>query len=166
MRHANASHMAKMPMGKPEQATGEPQGGMEGADPERPADDDRAPCGRLAHDHARQRQAGSSRHGGRVGRAPEQALPEEEAEIRSATMRTTPTKSDRIRDSLILHEIETYLCATAFGKVATQGALKAAAKKIFRSGSLPKPVAAEIGVGRCRIVVWRKSVTSTRIAAS
>ena len=33
MRQANASHMAKMPMGKPEPATGEPQEGMEGADP-------------------------------------------------------------------------------------------------------------------------------------
>lgn len=58
----------------------------------------------------------------------------------------SPTKSDRLRDRLILNEIEMYLCATAFGKLATQGSLRAAAKKIFRSGSLPQPVAARLGL--------------------
>jgi hypothetical protein len=61
-------------------------------------------------------------------------------------MSKSPTKADRIRDGLILREIETYLCATAFGKVATQGALRAAAKKLFRSGSLPIPVAQRLGL--------------------
>lgn len=56
--------------------------------------------------------------------------------------------SERLRDKLILREIENYLCATAFGKICTQGALKAAAKKIYRSGRLPRPVAERLGLAK------------------
>jgi hypothetical protein len=55
-------------------------------------------------------------------------------------------KSESLSGRLIMREIESYLCATAFGKMCTQRSLRAAAKKIYRSGSLPRPVAVRLGL--------------------